>query len=139
MKVKYIANHVKTDSFPGVGLVWEPGQEREVTSTVAEHLLKYPDTWVKAEDEINQHVNEGLGPVSVEAGKNPEPVGFIEKDKIAEEPLPVVNFHAMDRAALEKYAFDNFKQKFSKKTDDATVRERVTKLHTQHEMEDKTR
>lgn len=139
MKVKYIGLNGKVDSITGVGLAWTPGQVRDVTSTVAEHLLAYRDTWVKAEDETNHHDNEALGPVHAEAGKEEEPVGFLEKDKLPEEPLPVVNFHAMDRAALEKYAREQWNEKFDKRTSEDVIRERVIKLHTKHEMDDKAR
>lgn len=139
MKVKYIGNHVKTDSITGVGLRWEPGQVRDVTSTVAEHLLPYTDTWVKDESEIHHHENEALGPVHVEAGRKEEPVDFLEKDDKPEEPLAVVNFHAMDKPALEKYAKEQWNETFHKNISESVLRERVTKLHTKHQMEDKIR
>jgi hypothetical protein len=139
MRVKYIGKNVKTDSITGVGLIWEPGQVRDVTSTVAEHLLSYTDTWVKAEDEIHKHENEALGPVHVEAGRKEEPVDFMEKDTRTEEPLPVINFHAMDKDALIKFAADKYNEKFDKRQSESVIRERVTKLHTKHEMEDKLR
>jgi hypothetical protein len=139
MKVKYIGNHVKTDSITGVGLSWEPGQVRDVTSTVAEHLLAYKDTWVKAEDEIHHHENEALGPVHAEAGRKEDPVDFLEKDDKPEEPLAVVNFHAMDKPALEKYAKEQWNETFHKNISESVLRERVTKLHTKHQMEDKLR
>ena len=137
MKVKYIGKNVKTDSITGVGLVWEPGQERDVTSTVAEHLLAYTDTWVKAENEIHKHDNEALAPTRVEAGRKEEPVGFLEKGKLPEEPLPVVDFHGMNKDALMTYAKEKWNEKFDKRQSETAIRERVIKLHTKHEMEDK--
>lgn len=139
MKVKYIGNNVKTDSITGVGLIWEPGQERDVTSTVAEHLLAYPDTWVKAEGEIHKHENEALGPVHAEAGRKEEPVGFLEKDKRPEEPLPVMDFHSMDKAALNKFALEKWNEKFDKRMSVDVIRERVIKKFTADEMDDKLR
>lgn len=139
MKVKYIGPNTKTDSITGVGLAWEPGQVRDVTSTVAEHLLAYKDTWVKDDSEIHHHENEALGPVHAEAGRKEEPVGFLEKDTRPEEPLPVVNFHAMNKDALIKFAAEQYNEKFDKKQSEDVIRERVIKLHTKHEMDDKAR
>lgn len=117
MQVKYIGNHVKVDSIPGVGLSWEPGQERDVTSTVAAHLLAYPDTWIKGD--------EGSDP----SGDKTEPIDFHEKDKRPEEPVAVVNFHAMNKKDLIKYAEDNWHERFDKRTSESVIRERVIKRH----------
>lgn len=139
MKVKYIGPNVKTDSIVGVGLRWEPGQERDVTSTVAEHLLAYSDTWIKAEGEIHKHSNEALGPTHAEAGRKEEMVDFKEPDPRADEPLPVVNFHAMDKDALIKYASEQWNEKFDKRQSTDVIRERVIKRHTREAMDDKLR
>jgi hypothetical protein len=87
-QVKYIGPTVKTDSIPGIGLQWRPGQIRNVTAEVAERLFVYTDTWlgVHDKDEVGEAV--GLTPV-------PTP---------AEEPLPVIDFHGMDKAALVAFA-----------------------------------
>lgn len=135
MQVKYIGDHVKTDSFPGVGLRWEPGQVRDVTSTVAAHLLKYPDTWVKGDAESDKDVPESQRESRVEAGDKPEPIGYMEEDRLHDEPIPVVNFHAMDKEALLKYAADNFNERFPHNISEDVLRERVTKLHTDHEID----
>jgi hypothetical protein len=139
MKVKYIGTNVKTDSITGVGLVWEPGQVRDVTSTVAEHLLAYSDTWVKDESEIHKHKFEALGPVHAEAGRKEEPVDFLEKEKLPEEPLPVVDFHAMNKEALTDFALKQWNEKFDKRMKEDVIRERIIKKWTAEEMEDKTR
>lgn len=137
MQVKYIGDHVKTDSITGVGLRWEPGQQRDVTSTVAAHLLAYPDTWVKGDEESDKHISESQKETRVEAGDKPEPIDFLEEDKRAEEPVAVVNFHAMNKDALIKYADDQWNEKFDKRMSENTIRERVTKRHTAEQMEDK--
>lgn len=136
MQVKYIGDHVKTDSIPGVGLRWEPGQQREVTSTVAAHLLAYTDTWVKGDEESDKHVGSQKE-TRVEAGDKPEPIDFLEKDKRPDEPIAVVNFHDMDGKQLRNYAEAQWNEKFPKHWGDDVVRERVIKRHTKEEMEDK--
>jgi hypothetical protein len=136
MQVKYIGNHVKTDSIPGVGLRWEPGQQREVTSTVAAHLLAYPDTWIKGEEESDKTIKESQKERSVEAGDKPEPIDFLEEDKRPEEPMPVVNFHDMDGKKLREYAERHWNEKFPKHWGEDVVRERVIKRHTKEHAEE---
>lgn len=139
MKVKYIGPNPKVDTIPNVGLRWDLGQVRDVTSTVAEQLLVYTDTWVKDESEIHHHKNESLGPTHVEAGRKEEPVDFKETEKLPEVPLPVVNFHAMKKDALIKFATEELNEKFDKRQSEDMIRERVIKLHSQQQMDDKLR
>lgn len=136
MQVKYIGDHVKKDSIPGVGLVWEPGQQREVTSTVAAHLLAYTDTWIKGDEEDSKQVDPQWLQ-KTEAGVKEEPIDFMEKDKRADEPVPVVNFHAMDKAALKKYAKDQWNESFDGRMSESVIRERVIKRQTAEEMDKK--
>lgn len=121
MRVKYIGQNVKTDSITGVGLIWQPGQVRDVTSAVAEHLLAYTDTWTKTED----------------GEATDEPVDFRETNKIPDEPLPVVNFHEMDKKALEKYSMEQWNEKFDKRMSVDVIRERVIKRHSSEAMDSK--
>lgn len=136
MQVKYIGNHVKTDSIPGVGLRWEPGQQRDVTSTVAAHLLAYTDTWVKGDEESDRHVSESQDETRVEAGDKPEPIGFLEEDKRPDEPIAVVNFHAMNKDQLVKYAEDHWHERFDRRQSENVIRERIIKRHTKEQMDE---
>lgn len=134
MQVKYIGDHIKTDSIDGVGLRWEPGQQRDVTSTVAAHLLAYKDTWVKGDEESDKTVPLSQDVSRVEAGDKPEPIDFLEKDKRPDEPVPVVNFHAMNKEQLEKFAEDNQLGKMNKRWGEQTVREHITRMWTEQKM-----
>lgn len=136
MQVKYIGDHVKTDSITGVGLRWEPGQQRDVTSTVAAHLLAYPDTWVKGDEESDKSVKD-QDATKVEAGDKPEPIDFLEEDKRPDEPIAVVNFHDMNKDALVKFAHDQWNEKFDKRMSEDVIRERVIKRHTHEQMNQK--
>jgi hypothetical protein len=120
-QVKYIGSSVKTDSISGIGLRWEPGQVRNVTSEVAERLLAFTDTWVREQ-----------------AGKAPdvEPVGLAEAEKPVEEPLPVIDFHAMDKTALVEFAEDKYNERLDKRLSEETIRHKVITLFTKHEMAD---
>ena len=120
-QVKYIGSSVKTDSISGIGLRWEPGQVRNVTAGVAERLLAFTDTWVREQ-----------------AGKAPdvEPVGLAEAEKPVEEPLPVIDFHAMDKTALVEFAEDKYNEQLDKRLSEKTIRHKVITLFTKHEMAD---
>lgn len=115
-RVRYIGATPKTDSIKGVGLPWEPGQERDVTATVAEHLLPYTDTWVVA------GAGENFGDQS---SKDGEPVGFLEEEPLTEEPIPVVDFHSMDRKAMQDYSMTHFGEKLDTKMSTENMRLRM--------------
>jgi len=136
MQVKYIGPNAKIDSIPGVGLNWEPGQQRDVTSTVAAHLLFYSDTWVKGDEESNKTVPESQDKSRVEAGDKEEPIDFLEEDKRPDEPVPVVNFHAMNKDGLMKFAEDHLTEKMDKRWKEDVLRERVTRSWAKQHMDE---
>ncbi|MBA4141941.1 MAG: hypothetical protein H0X43_02820 [Nitrosospira sp.] len=119
--VKYIANGVKKDSINGVGFRWEPGQVRSVSAEVAEQLLVYTDTWAEVED--------------AEAG-NAEPMGLAQAEKVIEEPLPVIDFHAMDKKAMVEFAERKYNERLDKRLSEETIRHKVIALFTKNEMVD---
>lgn len=121
MKIKYIGTCDKTDSIVGVGLTWTPGQQVEVSDTVAMLLLPHTDTWVR-------------GDKSGEA-TNATPIDLKPVEKIDDEPLPVVDFHAMSKDALVEYAQTQFNQKYPKNWGEEVIRERVIKRHSELAMD----
>ncbi|SHL42736.1 hypothetical protein SAMN05216428_102372 [Nitrosospira sp. Nsp11] len=123
-QVKYTAAGIKTDSIRGVGLRWEPGQVRNVTAEVAERLLVYTDTWAEVKE----------SPVGAENAPSDE-IGLVQDEKPAEEPLPVVNFHAMDKKALLEFAETKYGEKFDKRKSEIDLRHRVIDLAAKHAME----
>jgi hypothetical protein len=129
-RVRYIGNNVKTDSIAGVGLQWAPGQVRDVTATVAAHLLSYTDTWVPESEP------EGT-PAEALKEHAEEPIGFREEEKRAEEPLAVVDFHSMTKDAMQKYAKQHWNMTLDKKMSESHTRETIIKEHSKREMEDK--
>ncbi len=118
--LKYIAATVKTDSINGVGLSWQPGQVRNVTAEVAERLLVFTDTWQ----------------IAGEANGTNERVGLAEQPQAVEEPLPVIDFHAMDKNALIEYAERHYNERLGKRQSEETVRHKVIALFSRHEMAD---
>lgn len=136
-RVKYIGTNVKTDSITGVGLEWQPGQVRDVTATVAEHLLSYSDTWVRADGKADTPEEARKEHAVKKPQDKEEPIGYLEKDKHVEEPLPVVDFHGMNKDALQKYAREKWNLTLDKKWSESYTREQVVKEHTKRAMEDK--
>jgi hypothetical protein len=127
-RVKYIGKTVKTDSIGGIGLRWEPGQVRNVTAEVAERLLPFSDTWSEA-DKADKPTDSGNS-----SGQDTA-IGLLPQETPAEEPLPVVNFHGMDKDALVEYAERNYNQKLDKRQSKEALRQKVTALFSQHELD----
>jgi hypothetical protein len=127
-RVKYIGKTVKIDSIGGIGLRWEPGQVRNVTAEVAERLLTFSDTWSEA-DKADKPTDNGNsnGPDTA--------IGLLPQETPVEEPLPVVDFHSMDKDALVEYAQRNYSQKLDKRQSKEALRQKVIALFSQHELD----
>lgn len=119
-QVRYIGTCIKTDSISGVGLRWEPGQVRTITAEVAERLLTFVDTW--------QLVSEKNG--------SDEPVGLAEQAAAVEEPLPVVDFHGMDKRTLVEFAERRYNERLDKRQNEEAIRHKVIALFSKHELAD---
>ena len=119
-QVKYIGATVKTDSIDGIGLRWQPGQVRNVTAEVAERLFIYTDTWLSVRNE------EPL---------NAEPIGLAPAEKPVEEPLPVIDFHGMDKNALAAFAEREDNERLDKRLSEITLRHKVVALFGKHQAE----
>lgn len=123
-QVKYVGTCVKTDSINGVGLKWRPGQIRNVTAEVAERLLAFSDTWVAEQAVEGEKANEPAD----------EPIGLAQEEKPVEEPLPVVNFHAMDRKTMVEYAERNYNERLDKRQSEEVIRHRLIDLFSSHHL-----
>lgn len=119
-QVQYIGGIAKTDSIEGIGLHWEPGQARSVSAEVAERLLAYPDTWTM---------------VASPALASSEPIHLAPPVKEVEEPLPVIDFHAMDKDAMIDYAEHRYGERLDRRLSKENIRHRLIGLFTQREME----
>lgn len=119
--VKYIGTCDKTDSLPGIGLHWTPGQVRAVTGTVAATLLQHQDTWENAggDDKSDETASIGLK----DAGKP------------TETPLPVVDFHNMNKQDMIAFARDKMGVKIDKSLSEANVRHKVIDAFANHHLE----
>jgi hypothetical protein len=123
-QVKYIGTCVKTDSINGVRLKWEPGQVRNVTAGVAERLLAYSDTWVTEQAVEGGEANE----------PGDDPIGLAQEEKPVEEPLPVIDFHAMDKKAMVEYAERNYNERLDKRQSEDVIRHKLIDLFTSHHL-----
>jgi hypothetical protein len=121
MLVKYKLNYAKKDRHSNIS--WQPGDVKNLAPELAAKLLTFSDTWEKGEED-----GTGLGAQQKEI-KAPKRV------KPDEEPLPVVNFHAMDAAKLREFAEKNYNQKFDKKISEPDLRFKVIALFTKHQAE----
>ena len=122
-QVKYIGTCIKTDSIKGIGLKWKPGQIRTVTAEVAERLLPYSDTWVTEQLAKDEKAKEAE-----------DPIGLAQEEKPAEEPLPVVDFHAMDKKAMIEYAERNYNERLDKRQSEDAIRHRLIDLFASHHL-----
>lgn len=123
--VKYIGKTIKTDSIGRIGLRWEPGQVRSVTAEVAERLLPFSDSWAKADKPVdNGNDNDPDGAI-----------GLLAEEAQMEEPIPVVDFHSMDKVALAEFAQRNYNQKLDKRQSREALRQKVVALFSQHELD----
>lgn len=53
MNITYVgAKPMREDSVAGTGLVWRQGETLPVPVAAAAALLRYPDVWVRADDEV---------------------------------------------------------------------------------------
>jgi hypothetical protein len=120
MQVQYIGKCNKHDSVRAVGLHWEPGQVRNVTAEVAERLMHYADTWIK---------------VDTEERVDGQPIGLEKEEKAVEEPLPVIDFHAMDKAALVQFAEREYNERLDRRLSETVLRHKVVALFGKHQAE----
>ena len=125
-RVKYLSTCAKTDSINNVGLRWEPEQVRNVTAEVAERLLAFSDTWALEKDETAQ---------ALQAPRADEPIGLAPEEKPVEQPLPVVDFHAMGKKAMVEYAARNYNERLDNRQTESVIRHKLIDLFARHHRE----
>ena len=118
MQIQYKLNYPKQDRHSK--LTWQPGDVKNVSPALAEKLLSYPDTWEKVEGE------EAVG----------EEIGLPEQVKPTEEPLPVIDFHGMNKQAMLEFAETKYNERIDKRLSEESIRHKVIALFTKNEMAD---
>jgi hypothetical protein len=63
-------------------------------------------------------------------------MGLKQDEKPVEEPLPVVDFHAMDKKALLNWAETKYNERIDKRLAEESIRHKVIALFSKHEMAD---
>ncbi len=51
-----------------------------------------------------------------------------------EEPLPVVDFHAMDKKTMVEYAERNYNERLDKRQSEAVIRHKLIDLFSSHHL-----
>lgn len=148
-RIKYIAKGTRLDSVRGVGLMWEPGQVRNVTDDVAERLLPFADMWerveskkpIQAEPSQEELTPKDPDPAKEEGEKEPAQdeqegeIGLSQEEKPTEEPLPVIDFHGMDKAALLNFVETKYNERLDKRQSEETIRQKAIAIFSRHEMD----
>lgn len=119
MHIRYKLNYTKQDRH--TKLTWQPGDVKNLEPALAEKLLSYADTWERADEPASASVSEEIG----------LPTG----EKPVEEPLPVIDFHAMDKGAMLEFAEKRYNERIDKRLSEESIRHKVIALFTQHEMD----
>lgn len=122
MHIKYLLDYTKQDSINGCGIRWEPGQTLNVSPELAARLLVYTDTWAKADE------------ATVEPEDAAE-VALQQAEKPVEEPLPFIDFHAMDKKALVEFAETKYNERMDKRQSEETIRSKVIAIVAKHELD----
>lgn len=136
-RVKYIAKGARLDSVRGVGLMWEPGQVRNVTDDVAERLLPFADMWERVESKkepVQKELANDEGEKEPAQDEQEGEIGLSQEEKPAEEPLPVIDFHAMDKAAMINFAETHYNERFDKRQNEEAIRHKLISLVAKHEL-----
>ena len=115
MLVKYKLNYAKTDRHSK--LTWQPGEVKNLAAVLGEKLVGYADTWERVEGEAET-----------------EEIAAPDKEKPAEEPLPVIDFHGMNKDAMLEFAQTKYNEKLDKRLSETTIRHKVIALFTKNEM-----
>ncbi len=82
--------------------------------------MHYTDTWIK---------------VDAEERKDEQPIGLGKEEKPAEEPLPVIDFHAMDKAALVQFAEREYNERLDRRLSEIVLRHKVVALFGKRQAE----
>jgi hypothetical protein len=63
-----------------------------------------------------------------------DPIGLVQEEKPVEEPLPVIDFHAMDKKAMVEYAERNYNERLDKRQSEDVIRHKLIDLFTSHHL-----
>lgn len=100
MNITYVGKKAqREDSVAGTGLVWRQGQTLPVPIAAAAALLRHPDTWVRADDDVAD-----------DGEPEHEPAAPAPRRDEADEALDVVPLQAiavMTKADLARFAADH--------------------------------
>jgi hypothetical protein len=128
MQIRYKLNQPKQDRHSK--LLWQPGDVKNVSAQLGEILLRHPDVWELADIPASS-VDERVDTPTA----NAEEIGLPEQPKPTEEPLPVIDFHGMDKGALIDFAEKQYNERLDKRLAETSIRHKVIALFGKHQAE----
>ena len=100
MNITYVGKkESREDSVAGTGLVWRQGETLPVPIAAAAVLLRHPDTWARADDDVTDDGEPEI-----------EPTALAPRRDEADEALDAVPLQAvavMDKADLARFAAEH--------------------------------
>ena len=100
MNITYVGKKAqREDSVAGTGLVWSQGETLPVPVAAAMVLLRHPDTWARANDDVTDDGEPEI-----------EPTALAPRRDEADEALDAVPLQAvavMDKADLTRFAAEH--------------------------------
>ena len=100
MNITYVGKKAsREDSVAGTGLVWRQGETLPVPVAAAMVLLRHPDTWARADDDVTDDGEPEI-----------EPTALAPRRDEADEALDAVPLQAvavMDKADLARFAAEH--------------------------------
>ena len=100
MNITYVGKKaLREDSVAGTGLVWRPGETLAVPIAAAATLLRYPDVWARADDDVTDDGEPEQEQVQAPARH--------DEDDEALDAVPLQAVAVMDKADLARFAAEH--------------------------------
>ena len=119
MNITYVGKKAqREDSVAGTGLVWRQGETLPVPVAAAMVLLRHPDTWARADDDVTDDGEPEIEPTALAPRRDEaddgepeiEPTALAPRRDEADEALDAVPLQAvavMDKADLARFAAEH--------------------------------
>ena len=100
MNITYVGKkESREDSVAGTGLVWRQGETLPVPIAAAAVLLRHPDTWARADDDVTDDGEPEIEPTALAPRRD-------EADE-ARDAVPLQAVAVMDKADLARFAAEH--------------------------------
>lgn len=100
MNITYVGKKAqREDSVAGTGLVWRQGETLPVPVAAAAVLLRHPDTWARADDDVTDDGEPEL--------EQAQPAPQRDETEEALDAVPLQAVAVMDKADLARFAAEH--------------------------------